>query len=1167
MLQFTKTVLCEEIVIDNLQERKYHYIPVMKEIFIFDNCPLETLKQLLKKRKNSEYIFISAEIYKHYEHYNRIFFFDATKYIDICSEIDRKKRSKYNRITKSTNECDILYDILYEHHIYIDVEQMNTEESTMSHLNLINLLMENYKINVNGEYNDDIKIWNNKPILDVYLSEDFTCTVERIFNRIEVDLLYPMCVLFSRDKIFVKVFKNLKSYYDSEVDIKSKILKRGDQGYLRNHIILYKLVKVDEVRKHNDCENKCMSWALTKVIYIELAVNNRIKVQFQSDKTLEHFSGPTQILQFLKIPSEKMIYMKEVQYTGSHRINGKYLVDKYKLSLFQIVKYFLDYVSLDLLTKYFFEVQNLAQVQHKEEEEEESKLVFTLNMFFFKNERVFKKHIDCRYDEVIFLNTHADNNNETTTSEKKYSAVQKTRNSNRYKYLGFHSKGSVRAKIIVNEEEIEFCFKYSLSRKQCYQFIFLFMRSLETIINREYFYIQDSDHELFKMKIRDLQSISIPTSKKPEEIADQMPYDRTKEPTEMTGMTVTTVKTTSNQSLEYNEKEIYIHDNDDAAPYSEEDDISQCKMILKFFNYSRYCDKKRIPLFSFRKPTCCNSNKIYRWPPLKYFNEETKEVFIKSVKYKEPLQLKWNGEEDEDTARFTLVIGDNKLFQCQKTNKWISNLVSVDFRFIYFYTTNDDARYLSVTPLAPGWLPSLTKKDKTHINIKTTTNYIRKSSEIIDPRVSKFLSSLFIQETKEGFQHTATFVTDYKKTLLEIIEEYDDVDNSLLTNISNDTLKFFEIQQEDSLQYSNIQYIYNTMCHLLQSNIIIIHLSDKKSDLPRFKSILDPSIFQTVNYERFSILLETLDERNKSSTLSYHYQLVKLRLNDNNQYVNAFNESINRFFYDDLGSIYHNTICKKQHMIPKCYYDFMNDDDISYQVIDGDGYARYFVFSDRIISVNCNQGLICVSCPSRKNIDFSELDTMENGNVLTSECHLLYENIFVTKQQIGPNGMWYNVVFKKASDDNNFSSKKEAIHIKWVNDLLSEIQYYDIEKNESIFYFEKYYRHGQDHARQMNTLFRKIKEDVIFNKDTSLEELIQKYVEFVDSPPPQKNSKKNKKIRIEKKYENDFKYQLKWFMQRDLSEDCFEIYNLFNYSFDFTKKKDTYVYEVGSNQN
>mgnify|MGYP003336272775 FL=1 len=142
--------------------------------------------------------------------------------------------------------------------------------------------------------------------------------------------------------------------------------------------------------------------------------------------------------------------------------------------------------------------------------------------------------------------------------------------------------------------------------------------------------------------------------------------------------------------------------------------------------------------------------------------------------------------------------------------------------------------------------------------------------------------------------------------------------------------------------------------------------------------------------------------------------------------------------------------------------------------------------------MNCNQGLICVSCPSRKNIDFSELDTMENGSVLTSECHLLYKNIFVTKQQIGPNGMWYNVVFKKASDDNNCSSKKEAIHIKWVNDLLSEIQYYDIEKNESIFYFEKYYRHGQDHARQMNTLFRKIKDDVIFNKDTSLEELIQK---------------------------------------------------------------------------
>ena len=52
---------------------------------------------------------------------------------------------------------------------------------------------------------------------------------------------------------------------------------------------------------------------------------------------------------------------------------------------------------------------------------------------------------------------------------------------------------------------------------------------------------------------------------------------------------------------------------------------------------------------------------------------------------------------------------------------------------------------------------------------------------------------------------------------------------------------------------------------------------------------------------------------------------------------------------------------------------------------------------------------------------------------------------------------------------------------------------------------------------------------------------------------------------IEKKYKTEFEYQLKWFIQREMREECFEMYNIFNYAFDFKKSKDTSIYEVGFN--
>ena len=75
MLDFSRSVVCKEIVIDNLRDKVYHYEPIIKEVFLFDNSPIQTLKCLLTKTNHtSQCLFISAETYHHYEQHNQIFF-------------------------------------------------------------------------------------------------------------------------------------------------------------------------------------------------------------------------------------------------------------------------------------------------------------------------------------------------------------------------------------------------------------------------------------------------------------------------------------------------------------------------------------------------------------------------------------------------------------------------------------------------------------------------------------------------------------------------------------------------------------------------------------------------------------------------------------------------------------------------------------------------------------------------------------------------------------------------------------------------------------------------------------------------------------------------------------------------------------------------------------
>ena len=59
---------------------------------------------------------------------------------------------------------------------------------------------------------------------------------------------------------------------------------------------------------------------------------------------------------------------------------------------------------------------------------------------------------------------------------------------------------------------------------------------------------------------------------------------------------------------------------------------------------------------------------------------------------------------------------------------WFTDIKKVEFPFIYFWTDKED-EYLSVTPSSPGWLPSITLKDKTNVT-SNNLSYLKKKNAI-----------------------------------------------------------------------------------------------------------------------------------------------------------------------------------------------------------------------------------------------------------------------------------------------------------------------------------------------------------------------------------------------------------------------------------------------------
>ena len=67
--------------------------------------------------------------------------------------------------------------------------------------------------------------------------------------------------------------------------------------------------------------------------------------------------------------------------------------------------------------------------------------------------------------------------------------------------------------------------------------------------------------------------------------------------------------------------------------------------------------------------------------------------------------------------------------------------------------------------------------------------------------------------------------------------------------------------------------------------------------------------------------------------------------------------------------------------------------------------------------------------------------------------------------------------------------------------LISEIQFYDADKEDSLYQLQEYYNHDKLNKRRMNKLFRNIKDHIstnLSNKNNDVNSIIKNFVEFVD---------------------------------------------------------------------
>lgn len=1044
--------------------------------------------QYYLKKENPKDIVISNS-FKGYETSKPVYVFDISLLSDIEDE----------------NELKILKQILNNYQI--DLKKKGTNDLIFNHIMFMTYIYETY---CRSRINFQVESIQTKEEINKIILENVDLL--DIFDNIKTWLSVPFVRFRTQNDVFVKQFNNLITYLEEYEDGQyigvTEVLEEKISSYRKyDEIEIFQLI----VDKENHFKKKLKTQSklcLKKVIsikdfqkenkdelYMEVILNNKCIMMSTVD----------QVLHFLKIKNENIVNKSEVSFIGKCSVPidslpiEEFLPCKNRTESGKCEKCF------QSIEKYNYETYNYY----------EKKTIGNFCLNCYRN-----YHIEYNFQRIVNM-THFDSliqyffqypNFSQIDNDESISLIFKTLQN---KYYASHM--CVRINIYKNNS-IEFIVKKSSGKKQFQMFLEFFFSILLKIQNRKYYYFNNyntiqSNGKIF-YRSNEIQDIFVIHSRQFDENLFQ--YDP---------------KNSFNRITHTDDME-------------EEHSLLQCKEILKHFLYTRYCDRKRMPYISFEKPDS-NIYNFIQWPPLENFTKDNNfTIHMKSPKYKTPIKIIWNQQ-----SSFVMIIKNDMDTSNVKT---IIQEKIIEFSNIYFFIEKNSKKYLSVTNLSPGFLPSLTIKKK---YIEDTSIYMSKKRKL-DKDLNNFFNSHYNDPE-------VTFYMDRKYPLSDLITMMNS-NNKYTTNLSLREQIYFNVF--DDRIYTDIKYVYHYLCHKLESNIIIFE-NKNKNNLMNFKPICSERSWCFKFFNRFLFLIENMDDKN--GTIVYFYQPVCFEKHGKFQY---FFDKSNPMFFSDTISIYRNVILNQDHIF---HYKKLKNfiENVKSQTVDCFGNTKFLHFIDGTVGFILSENIPLFEKHIQYNFDQKSILKMDLDDLKAClKKNIPYNLEFDQLYHLQENFYIYLVNISLQKDITlkiGFISRFEnAISCESLDhQLKKEIFYYAkadfLIKNKLSVYKNSFVKNNLIKRKILESFLRFLRKKKNNEINDIVNEFISEFIHFTTNIDF--IFKWSKKIHTPLCYQENLPYYLKWFASisnKKIFLQKLKIKSL--YTFDLKNHENTFIDKYNS---
>lgn len=1057
-------------------------------------------------------------------------------------------------------------------------EKEKYKQCILYHVQFVKLLISNFEeTKEKPKYEIESEEFHEKIVNVSFLND--TINLDQIFETINVFSTVPLVKLSVNNQNFTKLYQPNNSDFCKEFEeldfgtsfLRSEINKRDVK---HDYISVYKL----NFRNDTDKEEVCFE----KVIHLYKMKNNRYGLQAYLQKDTI-FSTINRVLEYLNLTETKNIE-KELYYAGTFYLSLS------SLDIFE------DRIVFSCNESLLGKCQNCgenfeldSEVCKLSEKDKAEYCYLCYQKITIENcirNLINFSFIDCLIGHCFSYPNFSQLDSKVNQDEVKYNLIYRSYNFHPYPdYIvsnidkkKFVSSRDLRVKFSIDEKNrFKLAIKKSLSREHVNDFIKFFLQTLTIIKKRKKFYffhIDDNNNINEKDTTSDYFSIN----KEMITCNRIISFDRTKIEDDLQ----------AGNNMDLNLRLIC------SEPVFDEEEKckNDARILLKEFLYTRYVSKERMPEFSFKKPEPAEDYHILEWPPKEKFNSNI--LFVKSSKYEQIIKIIWN-QQYGDLARFQMFIQEDECNKCNIPTSYDDKslerqrkkryLKDNEFKTIYFYIRKKNAKkFLSVTNLSPAFLPSLTIKSKTTKN-SFETNYEKKQHCKLNSYINAFLKEFLDFELKDR----VTFHIKNKQTLWSMLNNNPNVNLKRLYT-SYQELIFKEKKLNDPKLFDDITNVYCYISRLFSSNIIVINIKSKNtSEGIEFNNIL-PVPLDTFIFNRFLILVESIDEKNPDGIVQYHYQRIFLKDSHNDDGEKAFITRDNfPQLFDSLSKIYSAVILKEPIKESRRFNENLKQIErfSETQIINWQGKVKLLIFQKFTLFFENDTNLFppFSNTPTKTHFLFKNLhdDSVQDFdmnsltiymkeffnmifevNVSTSICRWK-ENIYFLSGEF----YFENLPEEKFQCKVFFQKKNTLMNDNYQDTKLPQMEFYQ-KKDHDVFLDLNKSREVNRNLKQLLLVeFKKFFMNENKNKNFEMDSIVTKFVRKVDFKEDDIFSKrsfkqKNIDLVLPKGYKKNLKNFLSWVAMN--MNSFTEISNKFTSksksSFSFSQKPETSIREL-----